>query len=156
MFLSLDILLKWLSVRLRSKYSALSILLHFILNFMLFFYHQFYYGFILIDLVQASVSRMSSQNSGLVFSWWSSLAVALNFGYNRPQYTWMFSALFNVSVFMFMGYINLKMQRFIQNLVKQQMWSFFGKGVNSSWYLLVFVKNLLLGCFSSESTSRIF
>ena len=56
----------------------------------------------------------------------------------------------------FMYYINLGVQRCIQSLVKHRRWSIFVKGVNGSWSLTVLPNNLLLGCLSSECTSRVF
>ena len=83
--------------------------------------------------------------------------MAVNFAENRPQGAWRRSALRDVSVFIFMEYINSGVQRCIQNqLVKHRRWSFLVKGVNGSWSLIVFTKNLLLGCLISECTSRVF
>ena len=84
--------------------------------------------------------------------------MAWNFAENRLQGAWRCSELCDVSVFIFifMEYINLGVQRCIQNLVKHRRWSFFVEGVNGSWSLTVFAKNLLLGCLSSECTSGVF
>ena len=82
--------------------------------------------------------------------------MALNFAENRPQGAWRCSALYDVSVFIFIDYTNLGVQRCMQNIVKHWRWSFFVKGVNGFWSLTVFAKSLLLGCLSSESTSGVF
>ena len=37
-----------------------------------------------------------------MYSWWSALAVALNFAENRPQGDWRCSAFCDVPVFVFM------------------------------------------------------
>ena len=86
--------------------------------------------------------------------------MALNFAENRPQGAWRRSALCDVPVFIFififMQYINLGVQRCIQSLVKHRRRSFFVKGVNGSWSMTVFAKNLLLRCLSSECAFGVF
>ena len=131
-------------------------ILHFILNFTLFFTTRFIMDLFKQILWQLPVSRMSLYHLSWIFSWRSLLVVALNLAENRPQGAWRRSALCDVPVFNFMYYVNLRVQRCIQGLVKHRRRSFFVKGVNGSWSLTVFVKNPLLGCLSSECASGVF
>ena len=78
-------------------YFHFNTILHFILKFKLFFTTRFISNLSL----QLPVSRMSSYHLSWVFSWWHSLAVALNFAENRPQGAWRRSILCDIPVFIF-------------------------------------------------------
>ena len=80
--------------------------------------------------------------------------MALKFIENRPQGAWSRSAPCDVPVYKI--YINLRVQRCIQSLVKYRRQSFFVKRVNSSWSLTVFAKNPRLRRLSSECASKLF
>ena len=99
-------------------------------------------------LWQLPVDQMPSQYLSWVLSQRISLAVALDLAENGFQGAWRRSALYNILVFIFMEYINLVVQRRIQSLVKHLRWTFFAKIVPGSYSLIVFTKNLDLGCLT--------